>query len=80
MAVAISESSTVTQASPPSLHQLAAKLINVKEKQTVSLIAEALLLVKGVSTAESKPVEAVQGSAKPDEYASGNKTQILGVQ
>ena len=64
VAVAISESSTVTQASPPSLHQPAAKPINVKEEQTVSLIAETLLLVEGVATAESKPFEAVQRSAK----------------
>jgi len=63
VAVAISES-TASQAPPPSLHQ---PVVNVKEEQTVSLIAEALLMVKGVSTAESKPVEAVQRSAKPDE-------------
>ena len=67
VAVAISESSTVTQASPPYLHQPAVKPINVKEEQTVSLIAETLLLVEAVSTAESKPFEAVQQSAKPDE-------------
>jgi len=67
VAVAISESSTVTQSSPPSLHKPAAKPINVKEEQAVSLIAETLLLVEGVSTAESKPFEAVQRSAKADE-------------
>jgi len=67
VAVAISESSTVIQASPPYLHQPAVKPINVKEEQTVSLIAETLLLVEAVSTAESKPFEAVQQSAKPDE-------------
>ena len=67
VAVAISESSTVSQASPPSLHQPVAKPIDVKEGQTISLIAEALLMVKGVSTAESKPVEAVQRPAKPNE-------------
>ena len=63
VAVAISES-TASQAPPPSLHQ---PVVNVKEEQTVSLIAEALLMVKGVSTAESKPVEAVQRPAKPNE-------------
>ena len=67
VAVAISESYTVTQSSPPSLHKPAAKPINVKEEQAVSLIAETLLLVEGVSTAESKPFEAVQRSAKTDE-------------
>jgi hypothetical protein len=61
VAVAISESSTVTQASPPSLHQLAAKLINVKEKQTVSLIAEALLLVEGVSTGDPNLLKRSRG-------------------
>src|SRR3954452_15925114 len=34
VAIAISESSTVTQATPPSLHQPTAKPINVKEEQT----------------------------------------------
>jgi hypothetical protein len=66
VAAAISES-TVSQAPPPSLHQSVAKPIDVKEGQTVSLIAEALLMVKGVSTVESKPVEAVQRPAKPNE-------------
>ena len=44
-----------------------------KRPDTVSLIAEALLLVEGVSTAESKPVKAVQRSAKPDDPSLSQK-------